>query len=47
MSSNKKKIVVNGKEEEPIKKRKLPRDIDWQKIVKEKQEAESPSSGND
>jgi len=37
MSSNK-KIFVNGKEEKPIKKRKLPRDIDWQKIIKEKNE---------
>ena len=46
MSSNK-KIVVNGKEEKPIKKRKLPRDIDWQALAKKKQEAESPSSGND
>jgi len=36
MSSNK-KIVVNGKEEKPIKKTKLPRDVDWQAIAKEKQ----------
>jgi ribosomal protein L24E len=35
MSSNK-KIVVNGKEEKPINKKKLPRDMDWQKIAKEK-----------
>ena len=38
MSSN--KIIVNGKEEKPIKKTKLPRDIDWQKLAKEKSENE-------
>lgn len=38
MSSNNKKIVVNGKEEKPIKKHKLPRLVDWQKIIKEKQQ---------
>lgn len=31
------KIIVNGKEEEPIKKTKLPLDVDWQKIALEKQ----------
>lgn len=35
MSSNK-DIVVNGKKEKPIKKTKLPRDVDWQKIAGEK-----------
>ena len=38
MSSNDKKIVVNGKEEKPIKKTKLPRDVDWQELAKKKQE---------
>jgi len=37
MSLSEKKVVVNGKEEEPIKKRKIPRDIDWQAVAKEKQ----------
>jgi len=37
MPSNK-KIVVNGKEETPVKKTKVPRDVDWQKLVKAKQE---------
>jgi len=32
-----KKIIVNGKEEPPIKKTKLPLEIDWQKIAREKQ----------
>lgn len=38
MSSSEKKVVVNGNEEEPIKKTKVPRDVDWQKLVKAKQE---------
>lgn len=34
------KIIVNGKEEKPIKKTKLPLDVDWQKIALEKQRKE-------
>ena len=37
MSSNK-EVVVNGKNEKPIKKTKIPRDVDWQQIAKEKQD---------
>lgn len=33
------RIVLNGKEVEPIKKTKLPREVDWQAIAKAKQEA--------
>jgi len=32
-----KPIVINGKEEAPKPKFKLPLDVDWQKIAKEKQ----------
>lgn len=35
--SSSKKLIINGKEAQPIKKKKVPRDIDWQKIAKEKQ----------
>jgi hypothetical protein len=38
--SDEKKIFVNGKEEAPIKKTKLPLNVDWEKIVREKQEEE-------
>lgn len=31
------KIIVNGQDEPPIKKTKLPLDVDWEKIVREKQ----------
>lgn len=37
MSSNK-EVVVNGEKKTPIKKVKVPRDVDWQQIAKEKQD---------
>lgn len=40
MSDDKKEyVIVNGKKEKPIRKVKVPLDINWQKIVKEKQES--------
>ena len=35
--SDDKKVLVNGKEEPPLKKTKLPLDVDWAAIVREKQ----------
>jgi len=37
MSNESKKVIVNGKEEAPKKKTKLPLDIDWQAIARKKQ----------
>lgn len=39
MSDTSKKIVVNGKEEAPIRKVKLPIEVDWQEIARKKEEA--------
>jgi hypothetical protein len=36
-TSKEKKVRVNGKERVPIKKTKLPPDVDWQAIAREKQ----------
>ena len=36
-TNEKKTVLVNGKEEKPIKKTKLPLDVDWQAIAKRKQ----------
>lgn len=35
--SDHEKVLVNGKVEEPVKKTKVPLDIDWQAIALEKQ----------
>jgi len=32
-----KPIIVNGKQELPKKKKKLPKDVDWQSLAREKQ----------
>ena len=32
-----KKLIINGKEVAPINKVKLPLDVDWQAIAREKQ----------
>ena len=38
MSSNsKKKVAVNGAEETPIEKKKVPLDVDWQELARKKQ----------
>ena len=37
--SDDKKVIVNGKEEAPIRKFKVPLDFDWQAVVKKKREA--------
>jgi ribosomal protein L24E len=36
--SSSKKLVINGKEEQPIKKKRVPRNVDWQAIAKKKTE---------
>ena len=41
-----KKIIVNGKEEKPLKKKKLPPSVDWQALAREKQN-EVAEEGND
>ena len=35
--SDEKKVMVNGVQEDPIRKVKLPLDIDWEKVAREKQ----------
>jgi hypothetical protein len=37
-NQNGKKVLVNGKEEAPVNKTKLPPDVDWQAMAREKQE---------
>jgi len=34
-----KKVLVNGKEETPIKKTKIPSTVDWAAVVRAKQKA--------
>ena len=34
-----KKIMVNGVEQPPIKKTKVPPEMDWQAVVRERQKA--------
>jgi len=38
MSEEEKKVIVNGKEEKPIPKTKLPLEVDWQELARKKLE---------
>ena len=38
-NNGEKKVMVNGKEADPVKKKKLPVGVDWQALVLEKQKA--------
>jgi len=35
-TNSEKTVVVNGKEEKPIRKKKLPLHVDWQKLAADK-----------
>lgn len=47
MSDEHKKILVNGSEEKPLNKVKLPLDIEWEKIALEKQREEAAKAQGD